>query len=109
MELFSLRDVQLTMSAGLFILGMATFTVGVFVLVARSMSKEMRTLSNQTAKIAQKGLAEDISGLVGNSAALLSTMTQLVKTAAGVGIFLTSMGLALIGGAYWLVLQINWI
>jgi hypothetical protein len=31
-----------------------------------------------------------------------------VKTAAGVGIFVTALGLGMMAAAYWIVLQVNW-
>jgi hypothetical protein len=49
-----------------------------------------------------------MSNLVGSASALLTGVQQLVKTAAGVGIFLTTLGLALMAGGYWIVLQVNW-
>ena len=109
MNYITLQDVILIMAAALFILGAATFAAGVFVLVARAMGQDMRTLSSQTARLAEKGLAEDVSGLVGNAASLLTSMTQLVRTAAGVGVFLTTLGLGLIGASFWLILQIRWV
>jgi hypothetical protein len=101
-------DTMLLMAAALFFLGMCTMTMGLFVLVTRTMNKDIKNLSTQAAKMVQKGIAEEMAGLVGNASALMDGIQSLVKTAAGVGIFLTALGLAMMAAAYWVVLQVNW-
>lgn len=108
MNTIALNDVLLLMALALFLLGLCTFILGVFVLVARSTSRDVRNLSTQTARLAQKGIAEDVAGLVGNASVLMSEMSNLVRTAAGVGIFLCAIGAGLIGASYWLLQQISW-
>lgn len=102
-------DTLLVMGATLFFLGMCTLTIGLFVLLTRTMNKDLKNLSNTASKMVQKGIAEDIAGLVGNATALLDTVSTLVRTAAGVGIFMTALGLGMMASAYWVVLQVNWI
>jgi len=101
-------DTLLLMAAALFFLGTCALTMGVFVLVTRTASRDIKNISMQTAKMVQKGVAEDIAGLVGNASALIDGVQQLVRTAAGIGIFLTVLGLGMMAGAYWIVLQVNW-
>ena len=60
-------DIKLLMVLGLFLLGAITLLVGIILLITRSAGKEVRTLATQTAKLAQKGIAEDVAGLVGNA------------------------------------------
>ncbi len=108
MQTIQLNDLLLLMAAAAFTLGLVTFVLGVFILVARANSRDMRTLSVQTAQLAQKGIAEDVAGLVGNASALMSAMQELVKTTAGIGVFLTTLGLGLMTVSYWLLLQIKW-
>ncbi len=102
------NDTLLLMAAALFFLGMCTLTMGLFVLVTRTMNKDIKTISANAAKMVQKGIAEEMAGLVGNASALLDTISQLVRTAAGVGIFVTALGLGMMAAAYWIVLQVNW-
>jgi hypothetical protein len=108
MYMINQSDTLLVMAAALFFLGMCTLTMGMFVLVTRTMNKDLRNISAQTAKMVQKGIAEDMAGLVGNASALLDGVSNLVKTAAGVGIFLTAIGLGMMAAGYWVVLQVNW-
>ncbi|MGH2582026.1 MAG: hypothetical protein ACRDFQ_03925 [Anaerolineales bacterium] len=101
-------DTLLLMAAAMFFLGMCTLTMGMFVLVTRTMNRELKGISTQAAKMVQKGVAEDIAGLVGNASALLDGVSQLVKTAAGVGIFLSALGLGMMAAGYWIVMQVSW-
>lgn len=109
MQTLSSQDFLTIMAASLFILGIATFSMGLFVLVARAMGRDIRTIANQSTRLAQKGITENVTGLVGNISALINATRQLVRTAAGIGIFLTFMGLLLLSIAYWLFLQIDWV
>jgi hypothetical protein len=90
----------------LFLVGAGTFIAGVLNLALRAAGAEIKTLAAQTARLAQKGIAEDVAGLVGNASALLDSMNQLVRTARGVGIMLCLLGLALMALATWFALQI---
>ena len=90
----------------LFVLGMITFAAGVLILAFRASSSDVKTLAAQTARLAQKGLAEEVAGLVGNASNLVDAMNQLVRTTRGVGIFLTVTGMLMMGLACWLAIQI---
>ncbi|MCK4899849.1 MAG: hypothetical protein KAS38_13775 [Anaerolineales bacterium] len=96
----------LIMAVLLFGLGVLTSITGVIILATRAAGRDIRTIANQTTQLAQKGLAEDVAGLVGNASALLEAMNKLVRTTAGVGVFLTLFGLVLMALATWLALQI---
>ncbi len=102
-------DTLLIMAAALFFLGMCTLTIGLFVLVTRTMNKDIKNLSATASKMVQKGITEEMAGLVGNANALLDSISTLVKTAAGIGIFMTALGLGMMGAAYWIVFQVNWV
>jgi hypothetical protein len=91
----------------LFLLGMSTFLAGIFILAFRAANtSDVKTLAAQTARLANKGITEDMAGLVGNASDLLDATNQLVRTTQGVGIFLTAMGLVLMGAASWVAIQI---
>lgn len=47
-----------------FLLGMLTFIAGVLILAFRSSSSDIKMLVSNTAKLAQKGIAENVAGLV---------------------------------------------
>ena len=84
-----------------FVLGLLTFTIGLIILAKRVPGKEMRSIAEQTSRLAQKGFTEEIVGLVGNASNLVEAMSELVRTTAGIGVFLCLLGLFLIGfGCY---------
>jgi hypothetical protein len=103
----TVNDFFLTMAAALMLCGVVILGIGVFTLIGKIMGKEMRTIADQTAKIAQKGLTDEVAGLVGNARTLIEVLNQMVKTSAGVGIFLMVVGLGLLAASYFLVLQIK--
>jgi hypothetical protein len=103
----NLFQIQIAMAGGIFFIGVFTFFIGVFVLIRRSSGRDIREIANQTVVLAEKGVAHDVAGLVGNASALLHATNELMRNTAGVGIFLTLLGVALMTIASWLVLQIR--
>jgi hypothetical protein len=99
-------NMLVVMTITLFFLGLGTFLIGVFMLALRHSDQELKTIVNQTAQLAQKGIAEDVAGLVGNASNLLDAMNQLIRTNAGIGVYVTIIGLIIIGVACWLGVQI---
>ena len=99
----SSNDFIMTMAIVLLVIGVVVLGIGVYTLVKKVLGKELNTIADQTVKIAQKGLADEISGLVGNARALIEVLNEMVKTATGIGIFLVILGALLLAGAYLLV------
>ena len=108
MYAITLSDTLMLMAAILFFIGVICIIMGIFVLLSRAMSRNVSALSAHTAKLASKGITEDMAGLVGNASALMTALSQMVRTAAGVGIFLTTIGLGMMAAGYWIVLQVEW-
>jgi hypothetical protein len=90
----------------LFLFGMGLFISGAIILILRVNGKQVKALATQTVTLAQKGVTDDIPGLVGNATSLLEALNQLLRTTAGIGGFLTILGLILIAAACWLAIQI---
>jgi hypothetical protein len=107
MDSSSLSAILLLMAIGVFLLGMCAFVTGIIILAAKAWGHDVRTLSAQTTRLAQKGMAEDIAGLVGNASALLSALNDLVRTTTGIGVFLTTVGLLLMSSSFWMILQLR--
>ena len=99
-------DLLMWIATLLFVVGLLTLISGVVMLALRAGSGDVKKMVAQTTRLAQKGLAEDVAGLVGNASVLLDSMNQLVRTTTGVGIFLTLLGLAMTSTAIWLAFQI---
>ncbi len=101
------NDFILTMAGCLLLVGVIVLGIGIYILISRVVGKEIKTIANQTARLAQKGIAEDVAGLVGNASSLIDALNQLVKTSAGVGAFLILIGMCLMAAAYGLVIQLH--
>ncbi len=105
----TLTPEQLRMWIGIlvFLSGLATFAVGVFVLVTRALSADVHRVATRTAKLAQKGMLEDASGLVGNANALLISLNKLVRTTAGTALFLIALGITMMVYSYQYILHLS--
>jgi uncharacterized membrane protein len=104
----SFNDIQLLIAAAVFVLGFLLILIGALVMVSRSYSREVRTLAAHTARLGQKGIAQDVTGLVKSATELVASINSLVKTASGIGLFLITLGVAMMGAAYWIIQQIPW-
>lgn len=103
---FSLFDFILTMAVCLFFLGFLAMGAGIYIIVAKAMGGDLRAIARQTAQLAQKGIAEEVAGLVGNATVLIDSLNQMVQTTSGVGMFLFISGFVLVLMAYFLTRQI---
>ena len=101
----NLQDTLSVIVSAMAVLGVIALAAGIFVLFRKVMGDELKVIASQTTRLAQKGIAEEITGLVGNASALLEALNQLVKTTTGVGVFLTLIGFILLVVAYYLGLQ----
>jgi hypothetical protein len=104
----SFRDIQILIAAAVFLLGCLCVILGAIVLITRGYSREVRTIAAHTARIGQKGVTSEVSGLVNSAAELMTAINQLVKTSNGTGVFLITLGIGMIASGYWVVLQIEW-
>lgn len=107
MEYISIYEIIIAMAVILFIFGALSLIIGFYFLVVRSTGKEVRALASQTAQLVKKGLAEEVSGLVGNASSLLSATNDLVRTSAGIGVFLSVLGFLLMTVSTWLILRLE--
>ena len=100
-------DLIMIMVVSLFILGVISVGAGIYILLSKVVGEDIRVIAQQTARLAQKGIAEDVAGLVGNASSLIDALNQLVRTTTGVGVFLMVTGFIFIAAAYYLVLHIG--
>jgi hypothetical protein len=107
MELTSINDLKLIMLIGMFLLGSAAFITGVITLISGIWGRDVRSITTQTTRLAQKGLAEELSGLVGNASTLLNTINDMIRTATGVGVFLTISGALIMGVSCWFIINLS--
>jgi len=65
--------------------------------------KDLKTIADQTTRLAQKGIAEEISGLVGNASTLMNTLNDVMRTSNGIGFYLTIIGALLMLISSWVL------
>jgi len=80
------------MILSLFLLGVIAFVSGMVILLSRALGRDVRQITRSTRKVAEKALAHDLSGLIGNASMLLTATNDMVRTSAGVGAFLIVLG-----------------
>lgn len=97
----------LIMASAALAIGLILIIIGVVILATRVLGGDVKKIAVQTAKLAQKGIAEEVAGLVGNTTTLVDSLNGLVRTAAGVGVFFILIGLLMLAAAYGLALQIQ--
>ena len=100
-------DMQMIIATTAYILGCMCVLLGIFVLVSRGYSKEIRALATHSARLGRKGMAEEVTGLVNSASGLVGALNSLVKTASGAGLFLILMGVGMIAASYWVVDQVQ--
>ena len=104
----TMRDTQILIAGTVFVLGCLCILLGAFVLISRGYSREVKALAANTARLGQKGLSEEVSGLVNSASTLVAALNELVRSANGVGLFLMTLGLMMLGAAYWIITEISW-
>ena len=95
----SIDNILLTMIISLFLLGTVTMAIGIIILLSRALGRDVRTIAKQTKRMVEKGIAQELSGLVGNASALLNATNQMIRTTSGIGVFLTILGVLLIAAS----------
>jgi hypothetical protein len=95
------------MALVLFMIGLVTLSIGIFTLAKQAIGKYVQIIAEQTTKLAQKGITDDVAGLVGNASSLLAALDQLVRSNAGIGIILTLISFVLLGSSYALITSIR--
>lgn len=100
---YDAREFIFIIATGLAILGTISIGAGILLLITRATGKAVDTIATQTARLAQKGIAEEITGLVGNASALMDALNQLSRTTAGIGFFLILGGFIMLISAYAMV------
>jgi hypothetical protein len=103
MENINPNDLQLFMIIGTFLLGSITFLLGLAILMYGAWGKDLKTIADQTTRLAQKGIAEEISGLVGNASTLMNTLNDVMRTSNGIGFYLTIIGALLMLISSWVL------
>ena len=96
-------QVLLIVSIVLFALGFLCLILSIVILIKQSLGRGIQTIAESTTKLAEKGITEGVSGLVGNASLLISSLNDLAKSNTGIGIFFVFLSLVLFAGAYYML------
>jgi len=88
-------------------LGILCLVLSIIILVKQTMGRNIQTIADQTTKLAEKGITDNVAGLVGNASSLISSLNELARSNTGVGIFMVFLAIALLAGAYFLAKQLG--
>ena len=95
-------DFQITLATVMFLLGVIVLAISIFILTRQAIGRDIQTIASQTTKLAEKGISENIAGLVGNASSLINALHDLSKSNAGIGVFLVFLAIAMLTTAYFI-------
>lgn len=97
-------NIQILMSTILFGLGIAACVGGLWTILAREYQSTLRSLAAQSALLGNKAITDiTLAPILDAISRLVDAVTQLVRTAVGVGVFLCLAGLAMCLVAFWMI------
>jgi len=95
-------DFSAVMALVLFALGLIVLIISIIILTRQAVGRDIKTITKQTTILAEKGITENIAGLVGNASSLINALNDLSKSNAGIGVFLVFLAIALLTTAYFI-------
>jgi hypothetical protein len=95
------------MATIVFFIGVVVLLAGIIILIVQASGRNVKTVSESVSKLAQRGIAEDVAGLVGNASSLMNSMNDMVRSSSGIGITLVITGTALMAAAYFIFQQLG--
>lgn len=99
-----IADIQLIMSASLFVLGLCSCVAGLWTMLARRHRQALSSISARSAQVSSKAISDvALAPLVEAFSGLIGAIDQLIRTSVGVGVFLCLIGIALCSVAFWML------
>jgi amino acid permease len=99
-----INTIHLVMTIALFAAGFIMLVSGFVIILSREYQETMRVLSNQSTRLSTKVIT-DVAAQVAlaGTAQLLDSITRLIQTAIGTGVFLCLLGAMICGVSLWLL------
>jgi hypothetical protein len=102
-ELFSPTNIRIAMGLTFFPVGLFSILSGLIILMSGPYRTEAKILAQQSARLSQKGLTDNISLVAQSATSLVESVNGLIKTSSGNAIVLIIVGAILEGATYWLL------
>jgi hypothetical protein len=103
-DTFTVENLRLLMGLTFFGAGLIALGAGMFILIRGPFRQEAQVLAQQSARLSQKALTDDIGAIVGNATALVDAVNNLIKTSSGNAIVLLVVGALFEAAAYRLLI-----
>jgi hypothetical protein len=96
--------IQIIMAVILFVAGLAMMSSGLLLIMTREYQEALRLLSNQSTRLSGKALVDiGVQPALEGVTQLLDSVTRLVQTAIGTGVFLCLLGAVVCTASFWLL------
>lgn len=103
-EFLSPTNFRILMGITFFPAGLFSIVAGMVILVTGPYRQEAKILAQQSAKISQKGLTDNISLVAQSATALVDSVNSLIRTSSGNAVVLIVVGGLFELASYWLVI-----
>lgn len=105
--MMSLAEIKLAMTVTLFLIGVVSSIAGLWIVMAKEYHRAMRQLSNQAVRISGRAVTQDaVAPVIDSAARLVEAISQLIRTAAGIGAFLCIAGVGICVVAFWMTTRL---
>ena len=105
--MMSLAEIKLAMTVTLFLIGVVSSISGLWIIMAKEYHSAMRQLSNQSIRINGRAVTQDaVAPVIDSAARLVEAISQLIRTAAGIGAFLCVAGVGICVVAFWMTTRL---
>jgi hypothetical protein len=101
--LFTPTNVRIAMGLAFFPVGLFAILSGLIILMSGPYRTEAKILAQQSARLSQKGLTDNISLVAQSATSLVESVNGLIKTSSGNAIVLVIVGFLLEAACYWLM------
>ncbi|MBL8058671.1 MAG: hypothetical protein JNK29_18350 [Anaerolineales bacterium] len=99
-DLFTPADLRILMGLTFFGLGLIAVGAGMVILIFGPYTKEAKILAGQSARISQKALVDNITGVAQSATELVNAVNALIRTSSGNAIVLIVVGALFEASAY---------
>jgi len=97
-------EIQIAMSVSLFIIGVLSSLSGLWIILAKEYHQTMKQMATQSVRISGRAVTQDtVAPLIDSAARMVEAVTQLIRTAAGVGAFLCIAGVGICVISFWMI------
>ena len=105
--MMSLEEIKLAMTVILFLIGVVASISGLWIVMAKEYHSAMRQLANQSIRISGRAVTQDaVAPVIDSAARLVEAISQLIRTAAGIGAFLCIVGVGICVVAFWMTTRL---